>query len=328
MSSPIADLSYRHYDGELLPPVNRWWAIAKASIRLSTKKKGFWIWSALSGYWYLFMIATYYFIDNFYSAASANGAVQLGQKNPILSTIIWKDQFLNGFSISQMLLFIVALMIGAGTISNDNRANALLVYLSKPCTKADYVIGKWFGIFLPLSAVTLAPTLFFYAYCAMSFKNYDFFSQDPWLLPQLVLISLIPGAVHASLALGISSLFNQGRLAGATYAGLYFMSLFFTKAMQVVHIQTTMNDHVVSPLVDKLYYLSVDGIQIGLAKLILSTGGSNLFPTQGSLTGMGNRNLSVPAPSFGFIVPLAVIACGIGLLVAWRRVRAVEVVGR
>jgi len=328
MSSPIADLSYRHYDGELLPPVNRWWAIAKASIRLSIKKKGFWIWAAISSYWYLIMMATYYFIDNFFSGAAQRGVVQLGQKNPLLSTIIWKDQFLNGFSISQMLLFVIALLVGVGTISNDNRANALLVYLSKPCTKADYVIGKWFGIFLPLTAVTLAPMLFFYAYCAMSFKSYGFFSQDALLLPKLLLISMIPGAVHASLALGVSSLFNQGRLAGATYSGIYFMSLFFTKAMQVVHFKMAAGDHAASPLVDKLYYFSIDGIQIGLAKWILATRGSELFPHQSDLNGIPPTSLSVPQPSFAYIVPLALIACGIGVLVAWRRVRAVEVVGR
>ena len=38
-SSPIADLSYRHYDGPLNAPVARWWSIAKMTIQVAIKKK-------------------------------------------------------------------------------------------------------------------------------------------------------------------------------------------------------------------------------------------------------------------------------------------------
>lgn len=320
--SPIADLSYRNYDGPLLPPANRWWAIGLMSIRLAIKKRGFWVWSLLSAYFYIILLAVLYFIDEF-------TPLPAGQQNPVLKQIVWKDQFLNAFSVSQMLLCIVALLIGVGTIANDNRANALLVYLSKPCTKADYVIGKWIGIFLPLYVASLAPALLFYAYGVMSYRSYGFFSESPWLLPELFAMCAIPGVVHASLCLGVSSMFNQGRLAGATYAGLYFMSLFFTEAMKGISIAAQFKGHEVPALVQKLFYCSIDGMQIGLAKVFLGTDGSNLFP--GVQNGPGGRPRfqphQVPEPSPGFIIPVVLFACGISLLIAWRRVRAVEVVG-
>ncbi|AIE85678.1 ABC transporter permease [Fimbriimonas ginsengisoli] len=323
MASPIADLSYRNYDGPMLPPVNRWWAIAKMSIRLALKKKGFWIWSVMSAYWYLILIAILYFVDNL-----SNGP--LGQKNPFLSSMVWKDQFLNAFSISQMLLFIVALLIGVGTIANDNRANALLVYLSKPCSKLDYLIGKWFGIFLLITAVTAAPTLLFYLYGVLSYRQYGFLSEDPMLIFKLLAMSTIPGIVHASLAIGISAMFSQGRLAGATYAGLYFMTLFFTKAMQVTSSVNQFNHHSVPPIVNNLYYCSVDGIQIGLAKLVLGTDGSSILPMQAGGGGGRGRNFNpmpIPMPHATFILPLALALCAGALWIAWYRVRAVEVVG-
>lgn len=328
MATPIADLSYRNYDGPLEPPIHRWWAIALMSIRLSVKKKGFWIWAAFAASPYLFQMATFYVVDTLFSNLPA------GQRNPFFLQIVWKDRFLDGFSISQLFLFILALLIGAGTIANDNRAKALLVYLSKPCTRLDYIIGKWFGIFIPLVLVTAVPTFLFYLYCLMSYQSYGFITEDPRLLFRLLGMVLIPGAVHASLSLGISSLFDQGRLAGATFAGVYFMTLFFTKAMQFVSISTQNSDRPVPEIVNRLFYLSVDGIQIGLAKWVLGTDGSSLFAAAG---GPGRRGggrvgstisaLPVPAPDASYILAVALGLCALGVFVAWTRVRAVEVVG-
>ncbi len=324
-STPIADLSYRNYDGQLEAPTFRWWVVAKMSMRMAIKKRGFWVWSCISAYWYLILGAIYYFVD-------VLGQQSAGQVNFIFASTVWKDKFLDAFSISQMLLFIVALLIGVGTIANDNRANALLVYLSKPCTKADYLIGKWVAIFLLLLAVTAVPALLFYAYCFMSFRQYGFVTQDPAFFWKLLCILPIPAALHASLCLGISSLFKQGRLAGATYAAVYFLTLSFTKAMQVIIVINWVDEmprqarrHAVNAashapeLVQSLFYGSVDGIQIGLAKVILGTNGTPMFP--------GNGSPPIPHAPNGLVFgAIYLMVCALSILVAWTRVRAVEVV--
>jgi ABC-2 type transport system permease protein len=328
MTSPIADLSYRNYDGPLDPPIYRWWAIAKASMRLAIKKKGFWIWSAVSAWWYLALIFIFYFADNL--GGQIQGLAGRNQMTPeqaaatLFGQVHWKDQFLHAFSYGQLLFFILALLIGVGAIANDNRANALLVYLSKPCTKLDYVVGKWLGIFIPITIVVGAPMLLFYGYCLMSYRQYGF-TQDPWLILKLLLIIPIPGIVHASVALGISSMFKQGRVAGAAYAGLYFFTLFFTKAMQVVHLVGS--DHGRSsapPLVDSLFYFSIDGVQIGAAKSILGTDGGFPFPFGGPPR--GTAGFAIAAPPVILMLAVCILICGISILVAWSRVRAVEVV--
>ncbi len=319
MASPIADLSYRNYDGPLDPPINRWWAIAKMSMRLSIKKKGFWVWAVMSGYWYLILLAIFYFADQSTQLGNA-----VGRKNPFFSNIVWKDLFVNGFSVSQLFFLILALLIGAGTIANDNRANALLVYLSKPCTKLDYVMGKWLGIFIPMTIVTAVPTLIFYLYCLMSYRTYGFLSQDPWLILKLLGMVLVPGALHSSLALGVSSMFQQGRLAGATYAGVYFFGVFFTKAMQSIGVMSAMNgSEGPSGTVNSLYYCSIDGIQIALAKILLHTDGSQLIPGQPATP----MKLVMPAPSGWIFVPAFFGICALAMLLAWSRIKAVEVVG-
>jgi ABC-2 type transport system permease protein len=320
MASPIADLSYRNYDGPLMPPVNRWWAIARMSINLAIKKKGLWVWATLSAIWYIFLFPILFFID-------ATIPTPAGQKNPILASIIWKNLFLSAFGISQLFLLIIALLIGVGTIANDNRANALLVYLSKPCTKTDYLVGKWLGIFIPIVAISLAPALIFYGYGLMSYRSYGFVSQDPWLFFKVIGMALVPGIVHASLGLGISSLFNQGRLAGAAYAGLYFISLFFTKAMDVINFTSQRHGGSPPSIVTKLFYCSIDGIQIGLAKLILGTDGGPNFAGLNFNPRQFRNPLPVETPPALFIFLLAGIPCALAVGIAWSRVRAVEVVG-
>jgi len=42
-SSPIADLSYRNYDGPLKSRFVRWWVVALAMVRLALKSPTYWI---------------------------------------------------------------------------------------------------------------------------------------------------------------------------------------------------------------------------------------------------------------------------------------------
>lgn len=326
-SNPIADLSYRNYDGALLPPTNRWWVIAKHMMLIAFKKRSFWWVTAFSGWYYYAMIFILFIVDKFGQNAPP------GAPNPraaFMKNIVWKDQFLHGFSYGQILFLFIAIILGAGAIANDARANALLVYLSKPCTKRDYLMGKWVGVFLPLFFVGLAPAALFYLYGLMSFQADGFFSQDPWLGPQIVAAFAVGAAFQASLIVGISSMFKQGRMAGATYAGLYFISTFFTFLMAIAYVMMTSGGGprhrtqeapaAAVNTVANLFYGSVDGLSIGATKAIFGTNGTPPF-------GISAPGRPVPAPP---LIPILLIMIGISaicMLIAWRRIRPVEVVG-
>ncbi|MCC7435484.1 MAG: ABC transporter permease subunit [Methanoregulaceae archaeon] len=324
MSSPIADLSYRHYEGVLEPPRHRWWAIAKTTMRQAFRKKVMWVVSASSAWYYLGMVFVMFVLDQIAANRAPNAPDPM---EAFLLRIVWKDQFLHGFGFGQILFLLGALILGAGTIANDTRANALLVYLSKPVTKRDYLLGKWFGVFLPLLAIMLIPSLAFFLFGLMSYREKGFVSQDPLLFLKLLLMFPLGAAFHASLVIGFSSMFNQGRLAGATYAALYFVTNFFTQAMVVVHVNLTMGRGETSeaakaalPIVHSLYYASVDGLNIGMAKAILGTAGSPYF-------GIPSRMQMVPAPPLLPVLAIMVGLSALMLFIAWRRIRAVEVVG-
>jgi ABC-2 type transport system permease protein len=314
-STPIADLSYRNYGGPLESPRFRWWVIAKQGMRLALKKKSLYWLMAVAGWYYAVMIIVLFFLEQI-----AAGNPQGKQATQVfVDRLIWKDQFLHGYSFSQLILLIIALLLGAGSIANDNRANALLVYLSKPCSKFDYMFGKWIGIFLPLLAIMTVPTLVFYGYGALSFRDYGFLKDDPYLLPKMLMVLPLSAMLHSSIVLGVSSLFNQGRVAGATYAGIYFLTNFFTKLMQVAWF-TSRGE--APEIVKNLFYFSIDGLQIGMAKAILGTSGSPPFGAQ-----VPSRAAPIGPPNLAIVLPIVFAITALSLLLAWRRVRAVEVVG-
>ncbi len=328
--SPIADLSYRHYDGPLDSPQLRWWAIAKSTMRIAFKKKSMWVFMALSAWYYLAMIFVLFFIDQVVSQRSTPG-----QPNPMstfFAQIVWKDQFMHGLSYGQINYLAIILILGAGSIANDNRANALLVYLSKPMTKLDYLMGKWVGIFLPVLLAMSIPSLIFYFYGAMSYREQGFLSQDPWLIVKLLTIYPLCAAFHASMIVGFSSLFSQGRLAGAAYAGFYFLSNFFTHLMGLTFIAMSGSSlgraqnfkpatGGTADLVQSLSYLSIDGLNIGLTKGILNTKGSVPF-------GIPAKGIFINAPNPWVILGIMGLLSALSLTIAWSRIRAVEVVGR
>jgi len=322
--NPIADLSYHNYDGPMKPPLARWWIIARQTMRVAAKNKWTWIMSLLAGAYYVIMIIELFIIDRL-ASSSPNGA-QVQQA--FLGRLEWKEQFFHGLGFAQIPSMILALIVGAGAIANDNRTNALLVYLSKPCSKFDYAFGKWLGVFVMLVAALAIPSLGFYAYGALSFRDLGFFKQDPWLILRVLAVVPLCAALNTSIILAISSLFKQGRMAGAVYAGLYFLSNFFTQTMgavwQVSHWKNgKFSAGGGSEIVKNLYYSSIDGLQLGLAKAILNAQGINVFGTPVNVRGA----TPPPAPA---LIPCLIIVLLVALgsiAIAWKRVRAVEVVG-
>lgn len=313
LTGPIADLSYRNYDGPMGDIRMRWWVIAKMFMRMAIKRKGFWWWALLSTMGYIFLSVVYYFMDALQErAAGFSGQSQIN----FLDRIVWKDQFYMAFDMSQLWLFFLALLIGAGMIAADTRANALLVYLSKPCTKLDYLLGKWLGMFLVILAVTGIPAILFLGFTWLSYRRLG--SWDSWMVFRVLILVPVPAILHASVMLGISSMFNQPRLAGATYAGVYFLSMFV--AGIATGLSFASRDGGVA--IRNFGYFSIDGIIEGISKIVLSTNGAvNLIPSR------ERQALGLEAPSGLFITLLFLIVCGTFLSVAWKRVRAVEVVG-
>lgn len=318
--SPVADLTYRSYDGPLRSVRSLWFSIAMYQIRRGIKNRFLWVMAVGSAWYYFMMMIIFFFLEQVVSQGGEAGQRQFRE---FIGRINWRDQFLLGFSYSQLIYFILAWMLGAGAIANDNRSNALLVYLGKPATKFDYVFGKWMGVFMPLFGLQMLATTFFWLYGALSYNTYGFLKQAGPVILQMIPVHAMSAALLASVVIGVSSLFNQGRVAGSTFAGVYLLTNFFTQFVVMTITSQLQSGSFrlasVSPGLFKMYYASLDGIQIGIAKVLLGTDGSPAF-------GINSRFPNIPIPSTAWMFGSWLVICLLGIGLAWRKVQAVEVV--
>lgn len=331
MSSPISDLSYRSYGGPIADSDGGWWPIARNLFLTNMKKRGLW-WLLLTSAWpYLMILVVVYIFEQIAATAQSMTGGSGERAFNFLNSIVWKDLLVTGLSFGQIFFVFFALMCGAGVIANDVRANALLVYFSKPCTKFDYVFGKWLGVFLSLLLVISIPPLVFCLYGLASYTEYGFLKQDPWMIPKMLLVLPLTAAFYASIVVGLSSLFNQGRTAGVTLCAVYFLTNFFTGIVGAIIVSQKLFNNAsgkIQPAWAMLtgYYGSIDGIGIALVKGFLgSTGGTGFrFNAPG-----GPDPNEFAIPDLGVVQPVVMLllVSGLMLAIAYRRVRAVEVIG-
>jgi ABC-2 type transport system permease protein len=315
MADSIGDLSYRGCAGGSAPGKARWGVVARLTWKSSVSKKGFWVAALFSAWYFIVLAAILYFVEQSLVFASGDDGA-----DRFYAQLVWNDQFLTGFTYAQLMGLVLTLLVGAGSIANDNRSNALLVYLSKPVNKFDYLFGKWLGVFVLLVVGIGLPIVAFYAYCLMNFRERGFLTQDPWLGPKLAVVVLIAAAYRSSLILGVSSLFRSGRAAGGAFAAATFVTGFFSQLMLVVFYssqQDASRQGFASSGV--LHYLSIDGLLVGMSKIVLGTDGGGAF-------GLSRGTQHVPVPPPGLVFGLMAVAMCLGWAVAAWRVRAVEVV--
>lgn len=316
MSQPIADLSYRDYDGPHLPVQACWRPIMRFALAKAFRNKWYWIMMVLASWFYFAIIAVLNFVERFMVAqdprALTNVLRVFGDLNdlPVL-----------GFTFAQLPIMIITIMLGSGIIAHDRRSNALLVYLSKPVTAWNYVLGKFLGLFIPVLAAMAGPGLLFLFISLLSYQRYGFAATpEPFL--KMSVVYVVAALFYSSLMLGFGAITKQGRIAGSAYAGLYLVTGFFT-VLTYQTWQGTLDEsaQVRSTLLSRTTYASVDGIMNGFAKSIMETSAPGLGDNQ-----PGTAQISVPFPPLWLPSIVVVFAVGLSLWLLWRSVKAVEVV--
>jgi ABC-type transport system involved in multi-copper enzyme maturation permease subunit len=185
--------------------------------------------------------------------------------------------------------------VGAGLIANDRRANALQIYLSKPLTRVDYVVGKLATLLIFLIAVTWVPGILLLLMQMMFAGNLTFLQANLFLFPAITAYAAVAVTMAAFSMLALSSLSKSRRFVAVMYAGL----IFFTAAM----------------------YQALRGITSSRAWAVISPGDVlNVFAD------VIFRNQNTPPIPFPVALLVVALLLGGSVLVLERRVRGVEVV--
>jgi ABC-2 type transport system permease protein len=208
---PIHDQGYRHYLGQREAHGRAWWVIAQSHIRTALQHKGFLVLLFVS--WAPFVVR----------AVQLYVSSSVPQAEFLAATAETFQEFLG-----QQRLFVFLVTIGqAGLIADDRRANALQLYLSKPLTRVEYIVGKLVPPLAYVLFVTLVPALLLLILQIVFAGSLSFLRANLYLLPAITLYSVIQAVLSAFAILALSSLSKSRRFVSVMYAGL----IFFTAAM-------------------------------------------------------------------------------------------------
>jgi ABC-2 type transport system permease protein len=204
---PIYDQGYRRYEAREPLRRVRFWPITREALRLVLAKRAFLGLLAASFIPFVVRVIQIYIVTR---------VPEAGRILPI-------DGRLFGDFLNQQIGFTLLLSIfgASGLVANDLRTGAILVYLSRPLTQRDYVLGK-LGVPMALNlAVTLVPGLLLYAAGLMLAPEQYVKPGLWWITPAIVVHAFAISLVVSLLTLAVSALSKSGRIAGIAFAAVF-----------------------------------------------------------------------------------------------------------
>lgn len=222
---PIHDQSYRRYGGTRETPDRLWTVIARAGLLTLVRRRAFLALMLVA--WIPFVVRAV----QIYLASSFQQAEVLA-----VTPQLFRD-FLEQQGIFQ---FLVTIYAGAGLIANDRRFNALQIYLSKPLSRVDYVAGKMAILLTVLLFISLVPALSLLLLQTLFSGSMAFLVEHAYLIPAIVLQSLVGSLVASFTMVALSSLTTSARYAGILYTGLLLFSQAVFSALRLMAGNTRM----------------------------------------------------------------------------------------
>jgi len=137
----------------------------------------------------------------------------------VYSVILWAHSQVG------LLLSLVALTIVVPRlVARDRASNALTIYLSRPLTSTDYLLGKLGIIVGILALVWTGPLLFGWLLSVLFAPGSDFLIYSLAPLTRALLFNALGLVVLAAIALGVSSLGRSSRNTILLWIGLWIVA--------------------------------------------------------------------------------------------------------
>ena len=211
---PIHTQDYRHWEGVLKPRnYTRWWIIAKAELKLLAQRKIVRLIVAIPPLIYIFVHAILIYIINQVPDATLPFDVNAEFFQKFLFRLVPIP--------SAMLIALIAIFGGSGLIATDLKNNALSLYLSKPISWIDYLIGKFAVIGILLGCLTLIPGLLLFLEHLL-LTDTTFIKENYW-----VPLSIIAYSVLITLSAGLLMLLFSSLTSNPRYATIGFCAVWF-----------------------------------------------------------------------------------------------------
>ena len=212
----VYEHSYKPYVGRLTPEWSRFLVIPRHAYRDVFRSKLFTGFFALCFVCPLVMAILIYLHHNV--TAMAVFQINLQDLVPINASFF---QFLVSFQSG--LAFLLTVLIGPPLISRDLANNALPLYLCRPFSRAEYVIGKMSVLLILISAITWVPGELLFLFQSY-LEGVGWASRNMWIAGAIFIGSWTWIVLLALLSVTISAWVKWRLAASAALFGLFIIS--------------------------------------------------------------------------------------------------------
>jgi ABC-type transport system involved in multi-copper enzyme maturation permease subunit len=226
---PIHEQEYVTYDGPL-ERSGAWWVFARTQFRLSlsflrTKL-------LLLVLWIPVIVVLIGVLIEF----ALQGNIPMGEDGttPGASATAW---------ILQLQFFSVAILYmasGCGAVSDDLRHQTFQLFFSRPVERWEYTLGKFLGLFMLGSLVTLLPATLIGGLRLAYYAQTDLFKDIATQTATALSLSLVLTSLAAAIVLGLSSITKKTGYAVLSWIGVLLVPLILSTIVRITTEQPDM----------------------------------------------------------------------------------------
>jgi ABC-2 type transport system permease protein len=215
----VLERTYKQYQGAVSPEWSRFLIIPRHAYRDVFRSKLFTAFFALS---YIFPLVCAILIYLHHNVEAL-----LMMKINVRELLPIDAWFFQVYVIVQgTISFFLAMLVGPQQVSRDLTNNALPLYLCRPFTRTEYVVGKMSIIIILLSAITWAPGLILFLLQSY-LEGWAWFTENIWIASAIFLGSLVWILLLALMSQAISAWVKWRVAARAALLGAFFIPTAF-----------------------------------------------------------------------------------------------------
>jgi ABC-2 type transport system permease protein len=215
----VYEQTYKRYAGPLAPEWSRFLIIPRHAYRAVFSSKLFTAFFVICFLPLLVEAILIYLHHNF----NAIAAMKINVRELVPIDAFFFQAFIN---IQGGFAFFVALLVGPPLVARDLRNNALPLYLCRPFSRTEYVLGKMSVILILLSLITWVPQLLLFLFQSY-LEGFAWFKANVWMINAIVLGGAVWALLLALLTQTISALVKWRVVASGILLGLFFIPTVF-----------------------------------------------------------------------------------------------------
>jgi ABC-2 type transport system permease protein len=222
----VYEQTYKRYAGPLTPEWSRFLIIARHAYRSVFGSKLFTAFFVIC-FLPLLVEAILIYLHHNYGAIAAM-KVNVRELVPIDAFF-----FQTFISVQGGFAFFVALLVGPPLVARDLRNNALPLYLCRPFSRTEYVMGKMSVILIILSTITWIPQLLLFLFQSY-LQGFAWFKANLWIASAIVIANVVWILLLALLTQTISAMVKWRVVASGILLGLFIIPSAFAEIINLL----------------------------------------------------------------------------------------------